>query len=370
MLDPRRPSQQQFVKCRVISDLFFSDEKFAYTLRSSQGSRARPSANKIHEIKSQYSSKVLVAKIATLQVWASFPSNGKKRAPLKLKVCDSGEMEWSLHQKVGITFTAQRLLDKKFRPWMPHTFHHELARMLIISKEGKRHPCTALYPTVYPNQRRTHITVLTVKTLTLRIRWEAFTPRSLLLKNQDFIKWVELISTPISNFIQTKANQQETHQNIPKQKRTQKADYSIRVKPNDYGSIDEYKEKDGSVTSCWEWREMNQERASGAREQPRPPKGFRRQRRCEGEENSKSQRRSSSLLLLGLFGKWGFKSCFLVFCTPLYETKWDGFWFVHVFGIVCGFYLLDGLSKVYSLLTFSSIIIFISSHFFPQVVCK
>ena len=109
---------------------------------------------------------------------------------------------------------------------------------------------------------------------------------------------------------------------------------------------------------------MNQERASGAREQPRPPKGFRRQRRCEGEENSKSQRRSSSLLLLGLFGKWGFKSCFLVFCTPLYETKWDGFWFVHVLGIVCGFYLLDGLSKVYSLLTFSSIIIFISSHFF------
>lgn len=44
---------------------------------------------------------------------------------------------------------------------------------------------------------------------------------------------------------------------------------------------------------------MNQERASGAREQPRPPKGFRKQRRCEGEENSKSPRRSSSLLLLG-----------------------------------------------------------------------
>lgn len=133
MLDPRRPSQQQFVKCRVISDLFFSDEKFAYTLWSSQGSSPRPSANKIHEDKSQYSSKVLIAKIATLQVWASFPSNGKKRTPLKLKVCNSGEMECSLHQKVRITFTAQRLLDKEFRPWMPHTFHHELARMLIIS---------------------------------------------------------------------------------------------------------------------------------------------------------------------------------------------------------------------------------------------
>lgn len=68
MLDPRRPSQQQFVKCRVISDLFFSDEKFAYTLWSSQGSSPQPSANKIHEDKSQYSSKVLIAKIATSQV--------------------------------------------------------------------------------------------------------------------------------------------------------------------------------------------------------------------------------------------------------------------------------------------------------------
>lgn len=196
------------------------------------------------------------------------------------------------------------------------------------------------------------------------------------LKNQNFRKWVELISTPISNFVQTKANQQETHQNIPKQKRTQKADYSIRVKPNQMtmeASMNT-KRKMGLLQVVenggrWIRNALQEHMNDFVRQKASVDKDAVKERRIRSRSNA----RHRCCCCLVLFGKWGFESCF----SPL---VWNCMkWF-----LICKrvWMCLDSLESsvdstfwiiqsLLSLLTFSFIIIYsYLAFFFPWFVCN